>query len=72
MGIVSPRLNLLRELWSEEVDIQWKKKLFISSTIALFEVKGKVRFNITFTLGGFRFIYLLASDRHLGKHGWKY
>lgn len=46
-----------------------KKQLFISVTIALFEIKGKVRFNITFTLGGFRFIYLLASDRHLGKHG---
>ena len=49
-----------------------KKKtqhLFVPVTIALFEIKGQVKFNITFTLGGFRFIYLLASDRHLGKHG---
>lgn len=46
-----------------------KKKLFVSVTVALFEIKGQVKFNITFTLGGFRFIYLLASDRHLGKHG---
>lgn len=44
-----------------------KKKFFVSITIALFEIEGQVRFNLTFTLCDFGFIYLLESDRHLGK-----
>lgn len=66
--IVSRMLNPLRESWSEEVDFSVKEELFVYVTIAQFETKGPVRVNITFTLCGFGFMYLLESDRHLGKH----
>lgn len=52
---------LLREFWSKEVVFFFfflVKKLFISVAIALFEIKGQFRLNLTFTLCGFSFIYL--------------